>query len=366
MSSRSLPSGSNPRFNSAASVDAYQGTYKQMHPFVQQMVDQIIDPASVTIEERIPQYGVSATYKATNIFQCRYDTTGRSSMIVSPLLRNSIYLTAGDTFEQALYYPETGQAPFTRINISLEANSSVEVATPFFFNNGHVALASPSAQTSNLLYPIGLASADFPVTTTDYKLMGQCFPYLSDGLLSCTVQSYDANKDPVNSASFGNFDQNGHMEAAIWLPTDTAEARFCNIVISTNNAPFEGEVVLCLAVHKYSGSGPAPPAPPTISAHLSDRCNHMIHYDINGSDQILDGAQKFTVISQSALLTYLGSDLNNGGQLAIGRMPAGTVIGSNAGDETVDNWYSYIANLSKNTYNGPVKDGGYTFYLGEV
>jgi len=59
------------------------------------------------------------------------------------------------------------------------------------------------------------------------------------------------------------------------------------------------------------------------------------------------------------------SDLNNGGVLAIARVPGASVIG--AGDDEVDfnTWYDWIASLPYNSHDGAVKKGGYAWYLPE-
>lgn len=119
-SSKSLPYDKrNIERNTQSQVTAFRKSYKEVSPIAQMMVDQILDPEVVSSAVRFPTYGVSALYPAKNVAQCRYDANGRSSVIVSPMLRNAILATTGATFDQTLKASGTADHPYGRQTLNI-------------------------------------------------------------------------------------------------------------------------------------------------------------------------------------------------------------------------------------------------------
>jgi len=360
-SSKSLPyDKKNISHNSQSQVTKFRKTYKEISPDAQMIVDQIIDPEMQMQSTRIPTYGVSSTYTSHNILESRYDENGISCVAVYPSLNDSIYATAGDELTQTLTALGGVRNPYVIQPISVASTLSVQAdfSQPFMFTNKHVVLPKPSSKGGAMLYPLAHAG---PLATSPLQAHFQLSDTHSATDLQAFVFFYDAaetlltvNNTVFNASGVSTVQLFGNVLAmqAQWLSFSIGQAGGGQLV------PFEGFCTLQLI-------DPTALDPGIL---VRNQAQHCFAYSLNGSRDIVQSAETYMVTAQSLLLTYEGSDLNSGGRLAIGRIPQNTVIGQpggNSGVPTFDSWYDWIASLARNSYNGRVKTGGYSFYLGQ-
>lgn len=349
-SSKSFPyEKSNIARNSKSDVTAFRKAYKEIAPSAQMMVDQILDPEVVASAVRFPTYGVSAIYQAKNIAQCRYAADGRSSVIVTPTLRNAILATNGATFDQTLTASGTADHPYSRQVFSvLPADGAVQWNAPIWFDNGHVLASFPNSDTGRQLYALK--------TTGAGSGTGQLLVQLGDvhaaTQITVTLYRYNASFALISSASTTT--SAAGLATITLIPVAAVLTEYIAVTLScTGSIPYTGPAVLSMIDSAAA-----------MVIQVADVSQHYLSQDLNGSGTIYSSAEEFVITSQSLLLTYEGSDLNCGGQLAIARVPSGTAVGLNSGI-TCDNYYDYISSLTRNSYNGSVKTGGYAFYLGQ-
>ena len=348
--SKSLPyDKKNISHNSQSQVSNFRRMYKEVSPDTQMIVDQIIDPEMQNNVTRIPLYGVSSTYTAHNIIQCAYDSIGRSCVAVNPQLTDAIFATSGATFDQVIGAVGTGNNPYSRQSLNISSGQTQYYTNPIFFANANAVLPFPNAATGKLLYPIGQVSVGQATNFIGFQISD----YGIGSRVTVRTSIYDASFALLfQSAFIGNSGSGGGQINL--FPAGITTGAYMAIEIRAGNIAFEGNV----DIYFYDTAVP-------FTMRLANHVQHCLIYSINGATDILNSAERFVVTSQSVKLTYQGSSLQDGGQLAMARLPANSVVGEKSGLSTANNWYSFIANLSRNSYNGPVKEGGYTFWLGE-
>lgn len=360
-SSKSLPyDKKNVSRNSQSQVTKFRKTYKEISPDAQMIVDQIIDPEMQMQCSRIPSYGVCSTYTSHNIIQAAYDANGVSSVTVYPCLQDAIYATAGNVFTQQLTAAGGTSNPYVSQPISIRADSTAvsNVSQPFYFNNKHIALPKPSTVAQAMIYPIQHAG---PAATSPLTAQFQLSNIHSAANLEAVVAFWSATETFATSVNVV-FNASGFASIQLWSNIAQINARWLSFDIRQaaggSIVPFEGYCTVQLT--DPTGIDPG--------VTLTDVSQHAIAYSLNGYSDIVRSAESYFISAQSCLLTYEGSDLNSGGRLAIARVPQNSVIGQpggNSGTPQFDSWYDWLSSLSRNSYNGRVKTGGYCFYLGQ-
>lgn len=353
-SSKSLPYAKhNVSHNSQSQVTKFRKTYKDVSPDTQMLVDQIIDPEVQMSVSRVPTYGMSSTYTAHNIIQCAYDANGRSCVAVNPNLQNAIYATAGSSFAGALAPQSSGDGnPYTQQTLTITPTGDyIPVYSPMYFPGGHVLLPFPRATyPGKMFYSIGPTGG---IGNSTAAVVFNFNNLNTPSLLSVTLTRYTGSFAIINTAQAFN-NASGSITITLFPSAATGTEYITFDILSETNVPYSGQFNMLF----YDNSG-------ALSYTLGNQAQHCLSYKITGADDIADSSQRFMISAQSLKLTYQGSAQYNGGQLAIARLPARTVIGTKQGGSSNDNWYGYLANLSRNGYNGPVAEGGYCFYLGE-
>jgi len=357
-SSLNAPKQFVPQKMAKAASPGYKSTYKSVSPELKRLCDQIVDPDSVADTMRWPNtYGLSATYKSINTFDARFDDYGQSAVIVYPSIANAILTTAGQDYSFEL--PTAGAPPLNRMQqpISLSDHSPQTYLTDiWFFSDDHCVL--PRNSGGAFLYPMNWNSAD---NTAKLVLLFSNIPTSDSGSMEVQVTWYDITGAQTHTAILA-VPGGGNLEFTLNPVAATNINSWLSIrVVLLQDGFYDGQVTAFL---REGGVAPF------MSLNLPNVANHFISNNLNGSNAIIDTADKGFVSAQSLLLTYIGSDLQNGGSLAIARVPANTVLGSKT-DILSSNipqsnpYYDWIASLSSNRYDGGIKDGGYTFYLGE-
>lgn len=360
-SSKSLPYDKNSiSRNTQSQVKTFRKTYKEISPDAQMIVDQIIDPESPMQCTRVPAYGVSSVYTSHNIIQAAYDANGVSCVTVYPCLQDAIFATAGNLFTQQLTAAGGTSNPYVSQPICIrgDATAITQVVQPFYFTNKHVALPKPSTVAQAMLYPI--QHAGLPATSpilANFQLSN----IHSAANLEAVVSFWSATETFATSVNVV-FDATGSASIQLWSNVAQINARWLSFDIRQaaggSVIPFEGSCVVQLV--DATGLDPG--------VSLTNVSQHCIAYNLNGYSDIIRSAESFFIAAQSCLLTYEGSDLNSGGRIAIARVPQNSVIGQpggNSGTPSFDSWYDWLSSLSRNSYNGRVKTGGYAFYLGQ-
>lgn len=351
---------------------------KELSPPADILVDQILNPEDATEIERWPNtYGLSAVYKCKTVLNAKFDPTGRSCVSVSPTIKDAIFATYGDSANVSLTpysVDEPGvNTPYSFQNIILDQiNQRTDWSSPIICGNGQALTPFPSASNKHLLYPVGFtATATSPNVSEVYLRMR--FPNSLTSQAMVSVRLYDSNQTFIAGTSVNTDYKSANSEgygvdiligdSAGQGISPLANVSYMSITIYGRWLPYKGPVYVWFNRNNI----PALNGQATII--LPNHAQHVGIYDIKDANQIQESASQAFVLSQSLLLTAEMSDINNGGMLSIARVPGASPIGldSNYSAESItsNNWYEWLSSLSYNSYDGPVKDGGYGFYLPE-
>lgn len=347
-----------PQKMAKAASPAYKSAYKSVSPELKRLCDQIVDPDSVSDTMRWPNtYGLSAVYKSINTFDARFDQYGQSAVVVYPSISNAILTTAGQDFSFELV--PSGAPPLNRLQQPLslsDQNPTAYLTDLWFFPDDHCLL--PRNSGGAYLYPLNWNSAD---NTSKLVFHFGDIPASDAGSMQVQVTWYDIAGAQTHTAILA-VPGGGDLEFTL-NPVAATNINFwlSARIVLLQDGFYDGQVTVYVREDGVA---------PFMTLNLPDVANHFISNNLNGSNAIIDTADKAFVSAQSLLLTYIGSDLQNGGSLAIARVPADTVLGSKNDIVTTNlpqsnPYYDWIASLSSNRYDGSIKEGGYTFYLGE-
>lgn len=342
----------NVQHNTESQVNNFRARYKEIAPEAQMLVDQIIDPEKQNNIVRFPSYGVSAVYQAENVLQAQYASDGRSAVAVSPILQNAILTTAGTSYTQTLNnVSSTNSNPYSLQYFNVGQSQTPQYWTaPIFFRGNNIAMPFPDSLTGRMMYPVGSTA----VAASGTAMIGFQGPNIGvAGLYQVTIVWYDSNKTVLDTQTLVS--NNLGVASLAFINLSQVGTRYLSFEISTPNlTPFEGNIFLSW----WDTAG-------ALVMSIQNHAQHMVAYDLTNAPTILDTAEQYTVTSQSLLLTYEGSSLNDNGALAIARIPGDSPVGNKGGICTASSWYQFIASLQRNKYEGATKHGGYAFYLGE-
>lgn len=353
----------------------YSNHFSEMSTEADNLVDQLLNPEDCVDVTRWPNtYGLSSVYKCKTVFNARFDSTGRSCIAVAPTINDSIFATWGavSTVPLNLFGTTNSNNPYSFQSIVLDQNlERVSWNAPIIFNNGHALTPFPNATHQRLIYPMGFNFTG--IVSPEYVdvYMRVIFPNAVANQAGVRVVLYNSALGVVSSAfstvQYHNTDTVSpppFMGANILLGTNIqlAPVAYISIEIEGTALPYKGPVYMALG--RTTG-----PSGSTSNIVLPNHAQHVGVYDIKDAGTIAESASQAFILAQSLLLTAEMSDINNGGMLSIARVPAGSPIGmdstQNQSSINTNNWYEWLASLSNNNYDGPVKDGGYSWYLGE-
>lgn len=349
----------------------YKDVYEKLEPEVGDFIDEILNPEDATSIVRWPNtYGLSSVYKCKTVLNAKFASDGRSMVAVAPTINDSIFATwgASSTVPLTQFNTTTSDNPYSFQQVVLdENNEQVAWNAPFIFSNGQAIVPFPRASQQRLMYP------------ASFSFSGVVSPNLLEIYMRFIFPNAVAHQAAVRVSLYGNtFGLISSNQLPItWNAGVSPPFMGCNFTLGDNTTltgvsyisveligtvlPYRGPV--------YSSFGRGSLASATANIVLPNHAQHVGIYDIKDAGTISDSASQAFVLGQSMLLTAEMSDINNGGQLAIARVPAGSPIGmdstQNLGSINTNNWYEWLASLSNNNYDGAVKDGGYSWYLGE-
>jgi len=353
-SSKSLPYDKrNIAMNSQSQVTKFRKQYKDISPDAQMIVDQILDPVMQNSVSLLPTFGLGSVYTANNIIGAKFDANGESIVVTYPSLKESIYYTSGTHIVSTISSATGAHVPYLKQLCSLRRNTNyMPFVAPFFIEANRAVLSKPSLQANTFLY------AFRPSTSPNNDLQIRCT--VADnhniGNLTFTLGKYDSTETIIGAPITATF-TNG--TATITLFGATLGIEWISIGISSVNPtiPFDSNVVLEIYA---AGNNNVLDIPNVYTSCLIQ--------NVNEADTIQKSAESYFISAQSTLLTYEGSTLKDNGRLSIARVPAGSWAGQLGGQAAIPNansYYQWIASLSRGSYNGPTKHGGYAFYLGE-
>jgi len=358
--SKKSSKGFYPRKEAKAAAPAFKKAYKTASPELQSVIDMVVDPDSQSSVNIWPMtYGLSSGYKSTNIIDAQFDQNGQSAVVVYPRLQNSIFATAGDVYTQALTVSGSSAGNYLTQQIFLsDSQPTMAVTDIWYFNNGHACIPRPTGIVSGInrfLYPFSWNSSD------STPLLNLQFSNVSSGDSGCFSVRFD----------WYNLDAAVIHSSTIAVAASGLISQNLNPVAATNITSWISIECIFVSGGGYHGTLTAQlretGAAPVFSVTLADDASHMIQYDLNGAATILESAEMYFVSAQSLLCTYQGSDLQNGGQISTALVPGDTVLGQKADvvsiPTTSNPFYSWIASLAKNRYDGPIKEGSYCFLV---
>lgn len=352
-SSKSLPYDKrNVAVNSQSQVTKFRKGYKEISPDAQMIVDQIIDPAMQSSTVLLPTYGVGSVYTATNILAAKYDQNGESIVVTFPSLKESIYYTSGSNVVTTLSNISGNHVPYMKQRCSIRRGASLlPFVYPFNVEGNRAVLPKPSIAAGGFLYAFRPATSP----NNDINVRATIADNHNSGNLVFTLSKYDANEVLLGTVTAPFVSGT----ATVTMFGTTLGIEWISLAVSTTSAtvPFDSDITVELF---SSGANSVLNIPNVYTSCLIQ--------NINGADTIINSAETYFISSQSTLLTYEGSTLKDNGRLAIARVPSASVVGQSGGQAlvpTASSYYQWIASLSRNSYNGATKHGGYSFYLGE-
>jgi len=364
-SSASQPSEYRPHPRPSAYSDtrAFKKDYKEASPELQHLVDTVLDPDSVETGSRWPNvYGLSSTYKAVNVLNAAFDANKNSMVIAHPRLTNSILSTAGAVYTQALTPTGTVANNFCyqKVSINEDTLPSCFITTPWYFGGNHVAVPDPAnvpAGMTNYLYPIGWASADASAVVNMYF---SNIPPGDSSLFSIRFRWYDATFAQTHIVNLA-LPAAGTVTQTLNPVAATNATAYISIELYAAFQPYEGTVSMQL---REVGGGPF------LSVNLSNTYTHCIASNLQGAAAIANTSEDYFVVGQSLLCTYTGSSINDGGVISTARLPGDTALGekTDAGAQAAaggSSIYGWLASLQNNRYDGRVRQGSYSWYLGD-
>lgn len=332
----------------------YSNVFSDLSPQTDAIVDQVLDPEAAPHVSRWPNtYGLSATYRCKNIINASFDQNGRSSVTCHPRLRSAISATSGSQFIGLLPQQADGNpAPFCIEPMSLQAGQTHEVVQPIIFAQRQLALPKPSSQVGQMIYPFGIDCNVNVIASLVFR-----FPGATSSQMKATFSFYDTSFNLVHTES-GLTNSGGQLLVTVSnAEIGVGNARWFSVTTEALHTGFVGNAVMSFFTAGTS-IGDA-------SYVLSNESQHHDIYDLKDSDSLLENAERFFVSAQSMLITSEMSSLNDGGVIATARLPGGSVVGDKTGDVTSSTWYDWIASLPNNSYDGAVKNGAYSFYVGD-
>lgn len=343
---------------------AYKKDFKEISPDTDLLIDQTLNPEDVNESIRWPNtYGLSATYKSKTILNAKFSADNRCCVAVNPTIRDSIFTTSGLVSSQLLnaYTSNGANNPYSIQTVQLLGmNNVVQWSAPIFLQNRQAIVPFPNAQTQQLLYP-----AQFSIGASTVNIwLSMRFPSAMSSQADVRLITYGSNFQVITDSGWnavnnqGNPSGIGHDFTTNITPANADIIEYFAVQIRGTPIPYVGDVY---AFFRHDDSA----NPNSANIIAPNHAQHVNVYDIRDADTILDSADQAFVLAQSLLITAQMSDLNNGGVIAIARVPGAAVIGE--GDDEVDfsSWYDWIASLPYNSYDGAVKEGGYAWYLPE-
>lgn len=313
------------------------------------LMDQILDPGMKGVASRWPNcYGVSALAQTTTQLDAKYDAKNRSSVAVFPQIADAIMATNGSEYIDTLNSNSSGilPYPYTEQAVSLVTNEDVHIVAPIRYN-GHAALPKPSSV--GLIYPFSIRPTIPTGASTGIMVIN--VPGATQGQILVTLNFYDSDLN-ILSQTIEHIN-NGTLNMFIAESGLSADAVYCQVLLNAQ-VPYSGEVYITFRASSSAGVWKF--------KYINDSQHHDVH-TLNGGAGLISTAERYFISAQSVLITNTSSSLSDGGQISSGRLPADYVIGEK--NLTSDNWYSSLASLSVNNYQGPSKHGSYVFYLPE-
>lgn len=348
---------------------SFKKSYKTLAPEAQELIDMVLDPDTAKQGVRWPNtYGLSSTFKSINTINAQYDDEQKSLVVVYPRLTNSIFSTAGSEFPFNLTKTGALAGNYCSQEVQTGTNTAriVDITAPFYINGGRVVLPIPISYAGSVhyLYPIA-CDAVAPNGEAPYVqfVMSNITPGNVDQF-TCTVTTYSGvlNIIDSNSVALGAsgaaqvpFDEFAHGSASQYLSFRI-----------TSQQPYSYVGSVALDLRNNTAHGPA-----NFPMKILNKDVNCIASDLDGAKLVTTTAEEYFCLAQSLLVTYRGSTLENGGLIATARVPASTnTIGAKS-DASADlaaggsQYYNWISSLQNNRYDGPLKTGAYTFFLGD-
>jgi len=354
-SSKSLPYDKrNITNNSQSQVTKFRKAYKDVSPDAQIIVDQILDPAMQNNPSLLPTYGVGCLYTANNIIGAKFDINGESIVLTYPSLRESIFYTSGTNVVTSVSSESGAHVPYLKQMCAFRRNTTImTMVTPFYIEGNRAILSKPSLQASSFIHAMR------PAITPSNDIVARITVADSHTTSNLTfiVKHYDSSENFLSQNAQDL--SNGTTTVTLFGVTAGIEWVSFHLVPKNPSLPYDSDVIIQL----FNGTGGG-----NNQISLPNKYTSCFIQNINEADTIVNSAESYFISSMSTLITYEGSSIKENGRLSICRLPAASWVGQAGGQNpvpTANSYYQYCSSLSRNTYNGPSKNGGFCFYLGE-
>lgn len=353
----------------------------------QNLIYQTLDPEEhVKNITRFPNmYGGSSVMPSKTIFDAQFATAdNQCSVIVHPNCNGSI----SSTERQIVELPLIGNtATGSRIQIHAElkgTNEALYVSSPMQFGNSHV------------LYPINNEEVvetndsvqtyyGLQISFTEAQRVAM-LAWAGDDDFQMSFQYLAVSPSNLRSAQLTVALEPNAPGTVLTAKTDQINPGIANVVVFTKDdlyylfrpdllgglaqygrviriyisATVESHAYVVLTGTFVNLSGVSP-------FTFRSPSTHNFHYlrNLTDSDTILKQSSNYSILAQSLLCTDNTSQDQNSGMVASARIPGGRRIGGIAQQTSSPNWYQYIGSLAYNSYDGPLRNGCYSWYLGK-
>lgn len=363
--------------------NALSTTFGSLNEYTKELVAMILDPDQCLSPHRWPNtYGLSGLFKTKDVIQAKftpntlYDGTSRSAIVVYPCMKNSIFVTQGSTDPVAFTLPAhhvlTANYAVYQPQLTIGTNDYVYIGAPWIKDNNAL-FPTPmniaqSNTVSNLIYPIAWNTLGDGARTS--PCMTIYAPTALGNQLRICVSIFSATGD---GNPYGNIVQTFlqtpvYDQAYVDIPMSPTPAipavpnnitGFSVCVQNIGDNPYDGQPFSWYITQDTGGGG----GTLVTAVQITNTAQWMTSMDVHNADTITTNTTTYIPLAQSLLGTFEGSSLNNAGVIASARLPTGQAPGLTYGDSP-QSWYQWLADIPKNSFNGPVKKGTYSWYLG--
>lgn len=337
--------------------------------------------------------GGSSVLASKTVFQAEVATDGKTSVMVHPYMTNAITATTAALQELPITGLNSATSPKPYVQQEIKTTNAEDwyFTNPMQFSPGVISYpvnrgeTATNSQSTEVIYwflmhfdaetsdQISLAPEAAALVNLQYALVsatdyrgGECRVTTYNRAGAEIQEITDITLVGGNNVPFltcGDVVNNEYKTILDWNPNNAND-----IIIGISVALTNPRGIFGIGSFFLAGVTDNANLPNLNAGECNWVCTltHNTHKmrDLTDADVLFQQAGQYAVIAQSLLMTCTNSSENNQGNIASCRMPGGKRLGGGSTNLAPD-WYGYISSLAYNAYEGPVRNGTYTWYLGK-
>jgi len=204
---------------------------------------------------------------------------------------------------------------------------------------------------------------------------GGGLPQLSTIIENSWMHSFDCTGGTGSNEI--NFDVNLHFDCffslygltgSTWSLLKTGQttgaANTVSVYLNQTDIPalspsYGGIALFFYGAQQYSNTVEVLISSDMITTAGSDASNYRpLDVDVDLFDAAINSAQFMSITAFSCLVSFMGSTLNNGGQVAMALLPAETVL-----PDSIEDQFAKLTSLNSHSYDGRLEFGAYGHYI---